>query len=162
MLRQGEKMSSRCPICCQEMDDRRHVSVECFYKVDEVVPEAEESKIFVEVNEESTYFGYTRRYKDGTRDEFSSTPDPVKENLTHLNVEQVPIGDIRLLENTIYTLECCKSCRADFLDMLKKWKQGEFVHRETNDPEANIPIRENGATRMITEEEWKERRAKDD
>jgi hypothetical protein len=63
-----------------------------------------------------------------------------------------------------YFLRICKSCRGELLGKLKEWRN-EMIYRrelpkdsdgnpEETDPEKNIPIRINGAIRLITREEF--------
>lgn len=144
-------MEQTCPICKREMEDTRHVGVECFYAVDEVVPTIQKSLIFVEVPEDVTLWGITRRYSGGTRDKFSSTQEG---NVKHLKSTQEPLSPdkIRLVEESLYSQTCCKSCRADFLAVFKRWCSGDFV---TPEGDGRIPIRINGAVKYLTEEEYK-------
>lgn len=63
-----------------------------------------------------------------------------------------------------YYILLCKACRASMLGHLAEWRAGRVARRglpmdhDGNDDEwsddANIPIRENGTTRMITRAEW--------
>lgn len=76
-------MKEKCQVCGQVDEDIRHVGVECFYAVDEVVPEAEEQLVL---------------QRSGKR---------------------FPWG---------YTIVCCKDCRADFLGVLKRWKDSKGNH----------------------------------
>jgi len=151
-----------CPICRQEMEDRRHVGVECFYAVDEVAPDTTKDTVLRPVPDDASIWGITRRYPAGTVDKHVVTGVTTSEagyKTTHVGTVQEPIPPIRVVELTIYSMECCKSCRADFLRMFGRWTKGALVHREEDDPEADIPIRENGAIRLITREEWDRRRA---
>lgn len=118
-----------CPICKLEMEDRRHVSVECFYEVNEYVPTAEKSMFFTQVDEGVGIWGHTRRYYDGTRDHHESIP--TGPNSSRVEVSQVPIDppDIRLLERQLYSLDCCKRCRHEFLMVFKMWSQGRFIEK---------------------------------
>lgn len=60
--------SRTCPICLDaDMDDIRHVSVECFYDVSEVAPGASREPIFRGVPEDAAIWGATRHYPAGTR-----------------------------------------------------------------------------------------------
>lgn len=125
-------MADKCPICTEEEEDMRHVMVECFYQVDEIVPQSQPTKFFKEVTQDGTYLGLTRRYSEGTRDEhfveeetFTEAGNP----LTKIGIKQVPIDPIRLLELTGFNLTCCKACRGDFLMMLKDWADGKKVPR---------------------------------
>lgn len=125
-------MSSICPICKADVEDMRHVSVECFYDVQEFVPDMIEEQIFVEVDDKNTYFGYTRKYENGMRDKFSKhdggkTPGGTK--ITKIENNPEPIGPIRLLENHVFRINCCKGCRAEFLQMLADWREGKFFDK---------------------------------
>lgn len=53
-------------------------------------------------------------------------------------------------DGTLYRLRFCKSCRSDFISMLSEWF---FTPR--NDGEGTIPVRVNGAVRMLTSEQLK-------
>lgn len=50
-----------------------------------------------------------------------------------------------------YTLRVCKDCRADWMDAIARWFE-ERPERPAED--AIVPIRVNGATRMVTVEEY--------
>lgn len=121
-----------CPICKRKMEDMRHVTVECFYAVDEFVPEIEQEVIFKEIPKEGSYWGHSRTYTEGKRDEFD-----VKHELDEKGREvhkiinnPVPVDDIRLLELAAYRQNCCKECRHDFLVTFKKWADGELIKGE--------------------------------
>jgi len=49
-----------------------------------------------------------------------------------------------------YSIRTCKSCRGSFLDVLKQWTEGGFVEAVRN-----IPVRVQGRTVMMNDEEWK-------
>jgi len=113
-----------CPICHREMEDRRHVGVECFYDVKEVVPTAQEHVIFNEVDRKTAYWGITRHYPKGTRDKWFVKKRFVDKNgikHTETGIRQVPAKPVRLLEKKIFSVACCKSCpdmpkiQADFI-----------------------------------------------
>ena len=123
-----------CPICNNECDDMRHVSVECFYAVDEYVPEAKVEPFFCEVDEEVSYFGTTRRYKEGTRDQFDRQK-PNDSNVIKITTTQVPIDPIRLLEKSLYCVNCCKGCRHEFLSLFSAWYKGKFVQHSESETE---------------------------
>jgi len=69
-----------------------------------------------------------------------------------------------------YYLRICKACRGRFLSMMGEWwKEGiEFRglpmdhdgNLENDDPERNIPVRVNGAIKMLTRKEWDIERCK--
>jgi hypothetical protein len=151
-----------CPVCNGEMEDRRHVSVECFYDVHEVAPYAEKDTLLQEVPHEGAFWGITRRYPEGTRDKpvvTGTSKTPGGYTVTHIENAQEPIPSVRVIEKPVYTIPCCKDCRAEFLHVFGKWAKGELVCRAEPSPEANIPVRENGAIRYITREEWDRRRS---
>jgi hypothetical protein len=141
-----------CPVCQGDMDDTRHVGVECFYEVHEVVPSAEKRPFFSEVEETASIWGTTRRYPAGTKDKRRVIK--TGENSSKIETDQVPIPAIRLYENHLYRVTCCKSCRGDFLQVFGKWSRGELRPRRQDDDEANIPVRVNGATVMMTRTEY--------
>ncbi len=119
----------RCPVCRKMCEDIRHVGVECFYRVNEVAPKMKEQLVLQEVHENAPYWGVTRAYPAGTRDEFSARQKTGEPNTTIIDTTQVPIPAVRLLEKTLYTIQCCKPCRGDFLELLKKWTNGEFKRK---------------------------------
>ncbi len=121
-----------CPICKKETEDMRHVGVECFYNVSEVA-DVDSHRIFTEVEKDATYWGVTRTVS-GTKDSFEE-----KEvgDTIHIKTTQVPADDMRLLEKTIFSKACCKSCRGDFLKMFGKWCAGEIVKKEWKERERN-------------------------
>jgi len=144
-----------CPICNREMEDRRHVGVECGYAVNEFVPWAEQILHFVECDEEGAYWGYTRRYPAGTRDEFNVGKVEERDGYTYTKVdtEQHPIDKIRLYEKMVYSVECCKACRADFLAIFGRWARGEYISHEGY---GDIPVRIGGTIKRLTPEEYEE------
>jgi hypothetical protein len=149
-----------CPICHKEMEDRRHVGVECFYDVSEAVPETRKLPIFKEVDRKSTIWGITRHYPRGTRDKwFIKKVSVSKEGIktTHSGIKQVPVKAVRLLEDHLYSVTCCKACRGDFLRLFGQWAKGKFV---TPEGDGDIPVRELGAIKMLTRGEWESRNKK--
>jgi len=146
-----------CPVCQGDMEDTRHVGVECFYDVHEVAPSAEKLKFFQEVPEGAAIWGVTRRYPAGTIDKHRIIR--VDENTSKIETDQTPLPAIRLRENTLYSVTCCKSCRADFLEMFGKWSKGKLRPRHDDTDEADIPVRVNGATVMMTRAQYDEHQA---
>jgi hypothetical protein len=67
-----------------------------------------------------------------------------------------------------YMIRICKSCRGNLLAALGMWRADRMALRdvpkdsdgqpEADDPERCIPVRVNGMIRMLTREEWDERR----
>ncbi|MGE4043428.1 MAG: hypothetical protein AB7F35_01150 [Acetobacteraceae bacterium] len=143
------------------MEDSRHVAVECFYAVDEVAPTAQKVPFFSEVPPEGAYWGITRSYPAGTKDRHVVSDGGVSESgvpVTRLDTVQEPVKPVRLLEQTAFSVDCCKRCRGEFLAMFGTWSKGELVGERDDRPGADIPVRVNGATVMITEVEWREHR----
>jgi hypothetical protein len=127
-----------CPICEKKTVDMRHVGVECFYNVSEITNKVNESKIFVEVDEKTAYWGTTRRYPEGTRDHWKVDENYTRKvkledgkeigvDHTKIDIEQLPIEKIRLLEKALFSINCCKSCRSDFLAIFKSWTEGGLI-----------------------------------
>ncbi|MCX4196792.1 hypothetical protein OMR07_15440 [Methylobacterium organophilum] len=156
----AEDRSRTCPICLDaEVEDMRHIAVECFYDVSEVAPEATRKPIFCEVPDDTAIWGVTRRYPAGTRDRFVTEDGGQTEGgtpLIRLRTVQDPIGGIRLAEKETYSLDCCKSCRGTFLTLFGAWSRGEHVRRSEPDEIHNIPVRQNGAIVYLSEEQFRQ------
>lgn len=80
--------------------------------------------------------------------------------------EFIDTHDVETLPRRSYYLRICKSCRGRLLRHLQMWRQ-ECVDRRTIekdsdgddlhiDPEFNIPVRINGAIKMLNREQWEE------
>ena len=149
-----------CPVCQGDMEDQRHVGVECFYDVHEVAPMATKRRIFFEVDDKASVWGLTRRYPAGTEDKHRVVP--TGEHSSRIETDQVPVPAIRLCNVTIYDVTCCKSCRGEFLNMFGQWARGKLRERRQDDDEANIPVRVNGATVMMTRAEFDAHRSQSD
>ena len=156
----ADDRSRTCPICLDgDVDDMRHVSVECFYDVSEVAPEVRREPIFREVTEDAAIWGVTRRYPAGTRDRFVSEDGGQTEGgtpLIRLRTVHDPIDGIRLVEQEVYSLNCCKRCRGAFLNLFGAWSRGEHVRRHEPDDTHNIPVRQNGAIVYLSEEQFRQ------
>ena len=68
----------------------------------------------------------------------------------------------------LYQIRTCKNCRGDFIGLLRRWINGEFVDVAMREglpksgdegEERNIPLRVDGATVMVTRSEWERFRA---
>lgn len=67
-----------------------------------------------------------------------------------------------------YFLRVCKACRGAFLGKMREWANERRALRYTpkdhdgnidsDNPEANIPLRVDGAIVMLTREQWEERK----
>ena len=148
-----------CPICGREMEDRRHVSVECFYDVKEIVPTATQAVVFQEVDKKTAIWGITRHYPKGKRDSIfikKRSTNKLGTPVTEWGNKKVPVAPIRLLEKAIYSVPCCKACRGDFLRLFGEWAEGKHA---TPEGDGDIPVRINGAIKMLTPEEWEKYRA---
>lgn len=143
------------------MEDQRHVGVECFYDVHEVVPSATKQTVLVEVPEKGRYWGITRRYPPGSRDRHVPSDGASDGGLKVIRVEvvQEPIPEARFLEKALFNVTCCKACRADFLALFGRWASGEFVQPEG---EGDIPVRVLGAVRLVNEDEFERLRTERD
>lgn len=124
--------TEKCPICKRQVEDMRHVTVECFYAVDEIAPQTEQETIFKEVPKENTYLGHTRTYTEGERDNFDVKHelDEKGREIHKINNNPVPVDEIRLLEIAAYRQNCCKNCRHNFLMAFKKWTDGELKEND--------------------------------
>lgn len=67
-------------------------------------------------------------------------------------ISSVNHGDRLELGRSFYTLTVCKRCRADWMLAIKDWFNE--APPDNNNPSATIFIRELGATKGITREEW--------
>ena len=119
-----------CMLCGAKGQDKRTLLMRCFYEIREMVPEA-------------LNLAEVKEYKDKDMDSF-------------------------------YFLRICKCCRAKFLGHIKDWREETVALRgkmkdydgyideddREEDPERNIPIRENGIIKMINIEEWNLRQHK--
>jgi hypothetical protein len=73
------------------------------------------------------------------------------------------------LKDKGYALRICKSCRGDFLGMLKEWRDRRLARRPlpkdhdgeevyaVEDADRNIPYRTHGRTEMMTRSEYDQR-----
>ncbi|WP_295822565.1 hypothetical protein [uncultured Deinococcus sp.] len=151
-----------CPICGTPTEDMRHVDVECFYKVDERAPHLYARPRFQAVTPGPLYLGSMTRFSGGEALHHRPAADQPEPGVTRYTSawEPLPEPDITLLEHTVYGIHCCKSCRADFIALFLAWSRGEVRgQRPSFSEDRNIPIREHGATRFITYEEWVAREA---
>jgi hypothetical protein len=142
-----------CPICNEEIEDMRHVTIECFYAVHEVVPQMEQEKIYVEVPMKGNYLAKTYVYKEGIEERVCAIKKEDEDFIRYETVEHETKLPIRFVEKQSYISNCCKRCRADFLDVLRKWRNGDFISKEGD---GDIPVRINGAIKMLTREQYDE------
>jgi hypothetical protein len=86
--------------------------------------------------------------------------------------EAIDLGGVPAFQERGYYLRLCKSCRARFLGHLREWRDecvalrgrpmdhDGHVYDDDPEPGRNIPIREHGAIRMLTRQEWDARQAR--
>ena len=80
--------------------------------------------------------------------------------------EPIDTGEINDLKFNGYYLRICKSCRSELIGHIQQWRDDMVSRRglpkdedgnlEEFNPETDIPIRVNGAIRMITLDQWNE------
>src|SRR5262245_5379883 len=68
--------------------------------------------------------------------------------LTEASAKLVPNGD------GTYSILTCKSCRTGFISLLRAWCAGLLGSAFGNNPDATIPYRLDGATMMLTPDEY--------
>jgi hypothetical protein len=107
-----------------DVDDMRHVNVECFYQVNEVAPQAAPRTVFREVPDGVHPLGRTRRYWAGGADALRTwrcdNPGPGEDPVRVETVEE-PLPPIRLVEVTTWGVRCYKPCSGRFLDLFGEW-----------------------------------------
>ena len=132
-----------CQICLAHGQDKRSLTIDCLYAIHEAVPEAIDLALVPEKKPQA-----------------NAQADSLDDNDSW--------GDGK---RRGYYLRICKSCRSRLLEHLKQWADEGRTNRgkpmdhdgciESDFPddegEANIPIREFGAVRMITKAEWDKR-----
>lgn len=69
----------------------------------------------------------------------------------------IPFKKVEIDENHFYTLQVCKDCRAFWMGMIKVWFDNPPERQDSCG--SGIFIRELGAVREITREEWDKREA---
>lgn len=53
-----------------------------------------------------------------------------------------------------FMLLVCKDCRGDFLGVLRRWVAKEFILKQEESSDRNIPLRVDGRIIMLTKAEW--------
>lgn len=161
-----------CPVCGRETDDMRHVDVECFYRVNESAPHLHTRERLEAAEPDRTYLGRLVRLPAGEERHYDY--EKTGPNTTTMTARWEPgpalpdhepdaEGLYRYRAVPHYGTRCCKSCRADFIGLFLRWSRGAFASPPP-EPEAErlIPVRENGALRYLTPEQWRARRAEED
>lgn len=122
-----------CAVCGKKKEDMRHVLVECFYRVSEIVPEMEEVSLYSQIETDKNMLGdaiVIEKAKKSylTTDEEKQAKEE-KDNVHHIKRvhEDMELTEPMLLRKfTVYNIRCCKKCRSIFLTLLKSWKNGNF------------------------------------
>lgn len=83
--------------------------------------------------------------------------DLTEAGLPKLSLGAVPLDSPDSQPRPLYGLRVCKDCRGDLIGLLRTWRNGAFHTPEEDDPERNVPYREDGRTVMLTLEEFYER-----
>ena len=138
----------KCAKCGNVGEDRRTLKMACFYEMNELGIPFDQEVLF------STDL-----------EKLKQKSDPV--TIDGLSLRGTPIvlqsGSVTTKEELhpqqLYTLRVCKRCRADWMEAILEWFQTEPTN-EDEDVYAGkvIPVREKGAIRYLTEEEWQEGR----
>jgi hypothetical protein len=135
----------RCQICYARGADKRNLVVECFYAVNEVVPEA----IDLSFKDERGYF---LRICKTCRGEFLRHMKAWADDRRKLRcVEKDHDGAV--LENVQPGLSNSMRCDDPTITMSGP-EYDAYLGVKRPDPAADIPVRVFGATRMVTREEW--------
>ena len=66
----------------------------------------------------------------------------------------IRFADGHEVKDVLWTIRTCKDCRGDFLGILRRWTNGEFITQTRGRSERNIPVRVDGRVIMMTAEEW--------
>ena len=147
----GGLMSEVCDRCGSVGVDRRTLSMDCFYHMEELgIPFKRETVLIPEEDANLT----------------------IAQEPTIIEIEGMSIAigsgtvtcDGELSPKQEYTLRVCKRCRSEWMQAIKHWfediPQGEDYDADEPVPNENptgIFIRENGNLKQITEEEWNRR-----
>ncbi len=130
-------MNEKCDRCGEDGEDRRTLWMAAFYEMNELGLPFDRRILF---------------HADMDTLEKASEPDDlVLKDGTKLRIVSGTVtskGELR--PETLYTLRVCKSCRSDWLAAIKRW----FSERP-DEGHGDIPMRVLGATRMVTDEEYR-------
>lgn len=123
-------MCEKCDRCGQEGEDRRTIWMSCFYALDELdIPPLEKVRIIGSVQP-----------KVGT------------EVIGMTEFTKFSESDGKKISLVFFRLRVCKACRADWLQAIEAWFNRPLTERPSCG--SGIFIRDCGALREITEEEW--------
>lgn len=135
-------MSDACVRCGQEGEDRRTLWMACLYEM------AELGLPFQRLMVRGTSHELERMERKSILGDGPLHDFPV--------YAEEPKGPAR--DHHFYTLRVCKDCRASWMGAIERWFN--TVEAPTESPATGIWVRERGALREITMEEWEERRRK--
>ena len=68
----------------------------------------------------------------------------------------VPFEEKEVGERPFYTLRVCKGCRGDWIMAIQEWFHATPEHLKEIAPLADIPVRQEGRTVMMTADEYEE------
>ena len=136
-------MSEKCDRCGSVGEDRRTLQMACFYAMNELGVPFNEQLLTISGRQErvGTKFITEHRFPFA---------------------EWGPIDDLGGKTQTqhVFTLRVCKRCRAEWMAAIQAWflaaPQSEDHDADSREPGcgSGIFVRENGAVREVTEEEW--------
>lgn len=137
-----EETGEKCVRCGEVGEDRRTLWMACFYDMSEL-----------KVPFEQVMIRGTRHEMTGTKELRFSDVGPA---------HTIPVFDetpkyAKPNDYGMFTLRVCKGCRSDWMATIKKWFNDPPTVRTSCG--SGIWIRENGALKEITQEEWEERYA---
>lgn len=115
-----------CPVCKKETSDMRHVSVECLAELNEPSRLFNVSKVLKPVSKDKTYLGTKVKIVEGYRSKAKYLP-PLPDDETQCTRaidEWEKLPEMKTIVQNLYRKECCKSCRGDFIKVLRTWATG--------------------------------------
>jgi len=130
-------MSDKCQRCGERGEDRRTLYMACLYAMHELGLPFKQLAIQGEVLRHTGSKKKNIGILKGIRVDSFSKPTNKKSDR---------------YEHRFYTMLVCKKCRADWMHAIKDW----FENSVPNPPScgSGIFVRENGACKEITEQEW--------
>lgn len=124
-----------CVKCGEVDEDRRTLWMACLYAMDELNVPFQQVMVRGARHE---YLGERKTQYGFSLPEYNETPS----------------GPSR--DHQFFTLRVCKGCRADWMQTIERWFNTPVAPAESCG--SGIFVRENGATKEITLEEWELRR----
>ena len=127
----------RCAKCGEVGEDRRTLWMACFYAMNELKVPFEQVQV------------------RGTLHDYKGEKEIGDTGLTVPQFAEEPNGPAR--DRAFYTLRVCKGCRASWMEAIEDWFSMPPPREKSCG--SGIFVRENGAVREITREEWDARYA---